>query len=116
MRGRLPVEHIDEYPGWNARTWLVLRSLPYITTIEYASRRIGLVHTPGAPDLWRCWDRLEQWTERVRREEQWKPTPRGAMLQESLLWADAGTHAGKQDNAKLTEAIRDVDLASPDTH
>ena len=111
MRGRLPVEHIDEYPGWNARTWLVLRSLPYITTIEYASRRIGLVHTPGAPDLWRCWDRLEQWKPNAsEREERCsrKPTP--------CSWADAGTHAGKQDNAKLTEAIRDVDLASPDTH
>ena len=59
---------------------------------------------PG-PGLWRCWDRLEQRTERVRRKEQWKPTPRGAMLQESLRWPDAGTHAGKQDDAKLAEAI-----------
>ena len=61
----------------------------------------------GAPGtgLWRCWDRLEQRTERVRRKEQWKPTPRGAMLQESLRWPDAGTHAGEQDDAKLAEAI-----------
>ena len=32
------------------------------------------------------------------------------MLQESLRWPDAGTHAGEQDDAKLAEAIRDVDL------
>ena len=32
------------------------------------------------------------------------------MLQESLLWTDAGTHAGEQDDAKLAEALRDVDL------
>ena len=66
-----------------------------------------VAHTSGhrPPDLWRCWDPLEQRTERVRRKEQWKPTPRGAMLQESLRWPDAGTHAGEQDDAKLAEAI-----------
>ena len=45
--------------GGIANRWLAaLRTMPYLALIEYGSRRVGLVHSPGAADYEAHWDQL----------------------------------------------------------
>ena len=87
-----------------------IEMLPYMTTIDYGDRRIGLVHSDGATDLWRHWSRIEQWAEQVCEQHKWKPTPRAQLLQHDMLWRAAVTRAATQDDPKLRAALQGVDL------
>ena len=87
-----------------------IATMPYMTTIEYADRRVGLVHADGATDLWHHWDRLVQWTEQVCAQDRWQPTPKGEVLQHDLLWRVARAQAKTAEDPKLRGALEGVNL------
>ena len=91
--------------------WLeALRTMPYMTLIEYPSRRVGLVHSPGAADYWEHWDAIWKHTEIVCATSACERRASDEQLQYDLLWKEPRVVSKRQDNPKLDGALGGIDL------
>ena len=91
------------------RSLATLCTLPYITTIEYAHRNVGLVHAPGALNFATPWPELVKSAVEIAAH----PDPYGSevfQLSYPLLWPDANSAYEARDHHALEAAIAGVDL------
>ena len=91
------------------RALATLGTLPYIATIEYAHRHVGLVHAPGALNCATPWPELVQSALDIAAH----PDPCGSevfQLSYPLLWPDANSAYEARDHHALEPAIAGVDL------
>ena len=94
----------------HAERWLAaLSKLPYLLTIEYARRCIGVVHAPGALNLGTDW--LELVESVVDAGARLDPYGWEAQhLTYSLLWPDASSASETPGDTALDPAVSGVDL------
>ena len=91
--------------------WLkAMAGMPYLTVIEYGSRRVGLVHSPGAADDEAHWEQLWEQAETVPAPGAQGHEPARQQLEYALLWRDPRKHATRHDDPKLDQALEGVDL------
>ena len=91
--------------------WLhAISTMPYITTIDYGDRRVGLVHSAGATETWIHWDRLCEWVENVCADDHAPHRLGVETLNVHLLWPDEMRWGLSADDPSLREPIPDVDL------
>ena len=101
----------DDPPPPIVGRWLdALAGMPYVTTIEYAERRVGLVHSPGATDTWIHWSRLCEWTENVCADSDARDAVMDNPAAYRLLWREPLRLSESRDDPKLREPLPDVDL------
>ena len=84
--------------------------MPYLTLIEYGSRRVGLVHSPGAADYEEHWEQIWKQAESVPAPGARGHEPARQQLEYALLWRDLRRRAATHDDPKLDEALEGVDL------
>ena len=84
--------------------------MPYLTVIEYGSRRVGLVHSPGAADYEAHWEQLWEQTKSAAAPGAQGHEPARQQLEYALLWRDPRKHATRHDDPKLDQAFEGVDL------
>ena len=94
--------------------WLdALASMPYVTTIEYPARRVGLVHAPGALDEWIHWARLCEWVENscaLLDPNDPIETVMHNRIAYSVLWREPVALSEDRNDAKLGEPVPDIDV------
>ena len=91
--------------------WLeAIARMPYLTLIEYGSRRVGLVHSPGAADCEEHWEQIWKQAESVPAPGARGHEPARQQLEYALLWRDPRRRAATHDDPKLDEALEGVDL------
>ena len=76
--------------------WLeAIARMPYLTLIEYGSRRVGLVHSPGAADYEEHWEQIWKQAESVPAPGARGHEPARQQLEYALLYVitiDTGVH------------------------
>ena len=98
-------EHDWRTPWPHAERWLrALATMPYLATIEYDSRRVGLVHAPGATDGYASWNEL--CNEYVDYDT--SPDHRPGMAE--VLWWEPTAWGETAEDGSLKAPIADVDL------
>ena len=108
-RERAPSD--DGPPSPFVERWLdALTEMPYVATIEYGERRVGLVHSPGATDTSAQWSHLCEWTETVCAQSASPGMGIDSQAAYRLLVRAPLELSERRDDPKLGEAVRDVDL------
>ena len=91
--------------------WLeAIRTMSYVTTIEYPGRHVGLVHSPGALDAWIHWSRMCEWVANVCAETTQRPGGATNPVEFDLLWREPVALWERDHDPQLGEPVPDVDL------